>query len=113
MKFDEYYLKENETEILRIPVNDFIFVKRSIDMALKDVLSGRKSKTYESIEVWKVKDKYLVVDGWHRFVDQLNRGKKIIKAAVVGEGYSDYYRTEFEDDEVYTENPFKRNANEV
>lgn len=107
MRFDEYYLTENE-EKLKLSLDQFILVKKSIDGVLYDIKIKKTSRSTKPIEVWKVKNKYLVVDGWHRFVEGILKGQNFFDVIQVGEGYSDYYKTSFSIDEIYATFPFSR-----
>jgi GTP:adenosylcobinamide-phosphate guanylyltransferase len=114
--FLKYYLTEIEFEDdledpfekIKVSLSDLILVKKSIDNSFIDVFSkNKKTKTKGLISVWQVGKKYLIVDGWHRFVEMLVKGKTIFEVQVVGDGYSDYWKTNFDDDEIYDINSLK------
>jgi hypothetical protein len=104
---------EDEFPKINVSLDDLILVKKSVDGALDDFQLDKKSMTKEPIDVWKVKDKYLIVDGWHRFVEEIIKGKDNFDVYIVGEGYSDYYKTDFRNDEVYNIDSLKQIVREI
>ena len=103
---------DKDKELIELSLNDLILVKSSINGALYDVSTNRGSQTEEEIEVWQVKDKYVIVDGWHRFVELALKGIIVFAVQVVGRGYSDYWVTEYNNNEVYSTEDFIEAINE-
>lgn len=81
-----------ESQIIQIPISDLLIFRKSLIQAFSDFKDGRESRTDRPIEVWQTEDgKYQLIDGYHRIVAALIHGQKIIKAEIVGKGYSDYW----------------------
>lgn len=82
-----------------ININKLLTSRKSIFNALhNDIRNGRLSKSTGPLEVWKLSDgRLLVVDGYHRLVEAMLKGKKYLNVEVVGEGYTDYWATPNDD----------------
>lgn len=103
---NEGWYDSDEVETIKITLEDMLLVKKSIDKTLEDIFQNRKSKTSGEIEVWKVENKFLIIDGWHRFIETALKNKKEFIVKVVGDGYSNDYVTNFDANDLYSTKEF-------
>jgi SPP1 gp7 family putative phage head morphogenesis protein len=89
---NEKQLDLHKDDIARFRVEDLLLDKRAVQHTRGDIDNGRKSHTEGPLDVWKTEDgRYLVVDGYHRVLEGIDRGDKEFDIQVVGEGYTDYW----------------------
>lgn len=94
-----------EGDEFNLSLDKFLLSKESLELSRKDNKTGKPSLSEGPLKVWYLPeyDRFLLIDGWHRFADQLDKGKKDFNVVLEGQGYTDYWETPTPEDELIIE----------
>jgi len=77
---------------IMVPVNKLVLDKENLTTAIKNVKANRKSQTNDVIYICRTDEnsnKYYLLNGYHRFVDAIRRGKTKMRAMLFSKSYEE------------------------
>lgn len=91
---DYEYEEENDEIIENFNISNLLVSSRALRNTYNDICHKQFSRTEGPLDIWIDNDEnYILVDGYHRFIEMLFKSIETTTIRIVGHGYTDYWAT--------------------